>query len=356
MNDLLNLLISPTTSIRDAMVCINANARGIVLVVDDGTHLLGTITDGDIRRAVLAGTDLDLAVVTLLRAKDPAEAHPLTAPVGTPNSELLRVMTEHGLRHIPVLDAERRVIDLAVLSDLALDTELRLRAVIMAGGHGMRLRPLTNETPKPMLPVGDRPLLELMIDRMRGAGIRRVHLTTHYRPEVIRDHFGDGQAFGVAISYTNEDQPLGTAGALGALPEMDDRLLVINGDIMTGLDFRAMLHFHEDHHADITVVVRDYVVEVPYGVVATAPDGVAVAGITEKPVLHYSVNAGIYLLNPEVCRLVPRDERCDMPELIEAALAAGRRAVCFPLREYWLDIGRKADYERAQVDYAAGRV
>jgi NDP-sugar pyrophosphorylase family protein len=263
-------------------------------------------------------------------------------------------MTENGLRHLPLAGEDEVPVGLALLSDLVRVSELNLGAVVMAGGPGTRLRPLTADTPKPMLPVGDRPLLEDIIERIRAAGIRHVHLTTHYKPEVIRSHFGDGHDFGVDISYTDEVQPLGTAGALGKLPDGNDRLLVINGDILTRLNFRAMLEFHEDHHADLTMVVREYAVKVPYGVVTMGADGVSVSSIAEKPILRHFVNAGIYLLNRDISRLLEPGERCDMPELIARAMAAGRRAVCFPVGEYWLDIGSKSDYEQAQSDYAAG--
>lgn len=353
MVELARVLVLPNNSIREVMACIDRNAKGIALVVDEERRLTGTVTDGDIRRALLAGMDLDLPVQALLERRAPARhPTPLTAPVGTPDTQLLQMMKEYALRHIPLVDDAGRALDLALLSDLVKDYELPLTAVVMAGGYGTRLSPLTEELPKPMLPVGDRPLLELIIEQLRQAGIRRVNLATHYEGEIIARHFGDGQDFGVEIRYVKEDQPLGTAGALGLLDAADYPLLVINGDILTRVDFRAILDFHREHQADMTVAVRQYELHVPYGVVET--DGVAIIGISEKPVVRHFINAGIYLLNPEVCRYIPEGEPYDMPDLISRLVADGRRVVSFPIHEYWLDIGQLDDYEQAQESITNG--
>lgn len=223
----------------------------------------------------------------------------------------------------------------------------------MAGGYGTRLRPLTDDLPKPMLPVGTKPLLELIVEQLRVAGIRQVNVATHYRGEVITDHFKDGQDFGVEIRYVKEDQPLGTAGALSLLEESDEPLLVMNGDILTRVDFRAMLNFHREHNAELTVGVRQYEFRVPYGVVNT--NGVDVTGISEKPVVRQFINAGIYLLNPLVRRVIPNGRPYDIPELIENLLKEKRCVVCFPIREYWLDIGKSDQYDQAKADMASGR-
>lgn len=349
MAELAQLSISPDSSLRAAMACIDRNARGIALVVDPQGQLMGTVTDGDIRRAILSGLDLELPVTVLLerRAATPYP-QPVTATAGTPTARLIRLMNEHAIRHVPLLDERGRVVDVALLSDLVKEYELPLRAVVMAGGFGTRLRPLTEDLPKPMLPVGDRPLLELIIEQLRGSGIRQVNVTTHYKGEAITQHFGDGREFGVEIRYVEEHEPLGTAGALSLLEASDAPLLVINGDILTRVDFGAMLDFHREHHADMTIAVRQYEFRVPYGVIET--EGVAVKGITEKPVLKRFINAGIYLLNPDVCRYVPDAQSYDMPELISRLLAEGRRVIGFPVLEYWLDIGHVDDYRQAQAD------
>jgi NDP-sugar pyrophosphorylase family protein len=198
-----------------------------------------------------------------------------------------------------------------------------------------------------MLPVGDRPLLERIIEQLREAGIRHVNLTTHYRADAIAAHFGDGREHGVEIEYVPEERPLGTAGALG-LVEADEPILVMNGDILTRFDFRAMHRFHDEHGAHMTVAVRPYEARVPYGLVEI--DGGRVSGISEKPLVRGFVNAGIYLIDPEVRRFVEPGEALDMPQLIERLVAEDLSVVGFPLREYWLDIGHLADYERALAD------
>ncbi len=355
MADLSKLLVTPDTSIRGVMACIDGNAKGVALVVDVEGRLIDTVTDGDLRRAVLARADLDAPVRTLLDGKTHAAAGgPLTALAGTPDAELLRLMNHHTVRQVPLVDPEGRVVDLASLADFAKSYELPLTAVVMAGGYGTRLRPLTDKVPKPMLPIGDEPLLALTIRQLREAGIRRVSLAMHYKGDVIEKHFGDGRAFGVEIDYVTEDRPLGTAGALSLVDEPDQPLLVVNGDILTRIDFRSMLHFHRDHAAAMTVGVRLYEVPVPYGVVET--DGVDVTAIVEKPVVRHFINAGIYLLDPGVAALIPGNCRYDMPDLITALLAQGRRVVTFPIREYWLDIGKPEDYQKAVADVVDGRV
>lgn len=343
-----NLLIGPKDTLRKAMKGINDGSCGIALVVDEDQRLLGTITDGDVRRALLAGDGLDSSINHILKYKTDAEyAQPVTAPDGTQVAELISLMTMHNVHQVPLIDARGRVVDLATLDGLVPNPSLDLTAVVMAGGAGTRLRPLTEGIPKPMLPVGDKPLMERIIEQLKTAGIHRVNITTHYKPEVIIEHFGDGQRFGVQITYVNEHKPLGTAGGLG-LMQSNDPLLVINGDILTNLDYRAMMSFHRHNNADMTVGVRPYEFQVPYGVVET--DGVHIRQLKEKPTVRYFINAGLYLLQPEMHRYIPKDERFDMTDLIDQLLAHDKRVVSFPIAEYWLDVGQHLDYEQAQKD------
>jgi len=353
MLELSQIVVSPQHTLRQVIECIDRSAKGIALVLDEARHLIGTVTDGDVRRAILAGVDLNSPVNQLLAMRKAPFETPVTAPAGTPDATLLHLMTESTVRHVPLVDDEGRVVDVSFMSELVKEYETPLRAVVMAGGYGTRLRPLTNDLPKPMLPLGTKPLLELIVEQLREAGIKDVNVAMHYRGDLIAKHFKNGEDFGVDIHYVSEDQPLGTAGALGLLDESDDPLLVINGDILTRVDFRAMHSFHREHNADLTVGVRQYELHVPYGVVNT--DGVVVTGISEKPVWRQFINAGIYLLDPSVLRLVPNRQRYDIPELIERLLAENRRVVCFPIREYWLDIGKADHYDQAQADVAAGR-
>ncbi|MGB6064901.1 MAG: nucleotidyltransferase family protein [Desulfomonilaceae bacterium] len=353
--NLSDLCIAPSASIREAMACIDRNGKEIVLIADSQGRLVGTVTDGDIRRAILAAFDLDSPVKDLLgnRACKPSPK-PVTALEGTSDAELLRLMKKDFLRHIPLLDDQQRLVDLVLLRDLVQGVESPLKAVVMAGGYGIRLRPLTEDVPKPMLPVGDKPLLERIIGQLRESGIRSVHVATHYKKEIIEQYFGDGRSYGVQMNYVGEGEPLGTAGALCHLADCQEPLLVINGDVLTSVDFRAMMNFHEDHSAHMTIAVKQYNIEVPYGVIET--NGVEITGISEKPVISQFVNAGIYLLSPGVCSLIPEGQRYDIPDLVRRLLQENYRVVSFPVREYWQDIGKLEDYERALSDYAKGAV
>ncbi|MFQ5801306.1 MAG: nucleotidyltransferase family protein [Candidatus Methylomirabilales bacterium] len=349
-SDLSVLCVHPTASIRQAIACLDRTDCKIALVVDEENRLLDTITDGDVRRAILAGLDLDTPVNALQgrRAGSPYYPQPVTAPVGMESSDLLRLMQECSVRQVPLLDGQQHVVGLVTLRDLLPSEVLPLQAVVMVGGYGNRLRPLTEELPKAMLPVAERPLLELILQQLREVGIRHVNLATHYKRDLITRHFGDGRDFGMEIRYVEEDQPLGTAGALSKLETSDDPLLVINGDILTRVDFHAMLDFHRQHRADMTVAVRQQEFQIPYGVIET--NGVQISAIVEKPIRRDFINAGIYLLNAEVCAYVPSGQPYEMPDLITRLVADGRQVIAFPVREYWLDIGRPEDYTRARDD------
>jgi dTDP-glucose pyrophosphorylase/CBS domain-containing protein len=355
MVDVEKLLVSPDSSIRQVMAVIDRGARGIALMVDADRRLAGTVTDGDIRRLILSGVDLDQPVAQAQARKAGSPyAEPVTAPLGTERGELVRRMQEHHVRQIPLLDEQGRVAGLVTLDELLPAEIMPLQAIIMAGGQGARLRPLTEDLPKPMLPVGDRPLMQLIIEQLQRAGIRRVNVTTHYLADKITGYFGDGEAFGVELNYVTEVRPLGTAGAIGLLEAPDEPLLVINGDILTRVDFRALLDYHREHRADLTMAVRRYDMQVPYGVVEC--EGPDVRRLREKPDVSFLVNAGIYLLEPSVYAYVRNGEHLDMTELIQTLLDDGRRVVSFPIVEYWLDIGQILDYERAQEDVRSGKV
>lgn len=349
--DLTNLCIERERTILEAVERMDRNRLGIIMVVRDTGQLVGTVTDGDVRRAILAKVDFRGPIVSLVDRKvGSVFATPVTAPFDADPAVWLTLLRQHKVLHLPLLDAEERVKALVTLDEFVPGEQrpLGLRAVVMAGGAGTRLSPLTDHTPKPMLPVGDRPLMEIIIEHLRQAGIRRVNLSTHHIAEKISAHFGDGARFGVEVSYLSEDQPLGTAGALAGMATSSETLLVMNGDILTHVDFRAMAVFHREQGADLTVGVRQYDVEVPYGVIEC--NGASVTGLTEKPVLKFFVNAGIYLVEPAMCAYIPGGQRFDMTDLIQRLLDNGRTVASFPIREYWLDIGQHADYERAQAD------
>jgi dTDP-glucose pyrophosphorylase len=335
-----NKFVRPDATVRDAIESIDAGAIEIALAVDDRRHLIGTISDGDVRRALMRGVPLDSPVTEVIHPS------PITAEMGTHDDELLRLMTEHGIEQIPLLE-DNRVVDVAFIRDLVHAHGDDHAVVIMAGGKGTRLLPLTDQTPKPMLHVGGRPLLETMLDQIRDAGFSRVLMAVNYRADVIESHFGDGSRFGVAIDYIREPQRLGSAGALKlAREKLEQPFIVMNADLLTNVNLSALMRFHRDDRNLITAGVRRFILEVPFGVVELS--GSRVTEVNEKPSLEFFVNAGIYAVSPEAVALIPAEQQLfDMTDLIEAALARGGRVGGFPVREYWLDIGQVSDYQRA---------
>jgi len=342
---LAKVVIPPEISISEALEHLDRAGTGVLLLCTKSGSLFGTLTDGDIRRAALKKISFDTSCSTI------AEKDPLTAQHDISRGEALRLMDmgrSFVVNQLPLIDPSGRVVDLLLRRDLVKMDSPPLQAVIMAGGFGTRLKTLTEETPKPMLPIGDQPLMEHTIRQLRDSGIFNVKITTHYKAEKITSHFGNGEAFGVNIDYVSEDKPLGTAGALSLLKEMDEPQLVINGDILTNVDFRAMHEFHRKNSADLTVGVRRYDFKIPFGVVES--DGTRILEIQEKPEINFLVNAGIYLLEPSVHPYIPRDARFDMTDLVHKLLEEKKVVVNFPIVEYWLDIGHPEDYEKAHND------
>lgn len=342
--------LAPEASILEALRIIDEASLQIALVVDADGRLLGTVTDGDIRRGILHGVKLEDKVTGVMNSS------PVTAGPELGEAGILALMAEKKIHQIPIVDAQRRVAGLAQMDEMvgpragAAEQE-DVRVVLMLGGQGTRLLPLTQETPKPMLSVGDRPLLETIVGTFAAQGFRHFYFCVNYMADVIERHFGDGSRFGVSISYLHERTRMGTAGALSLLPEDRPRgpLIVMNGDILTDSSFRHLVAFHRQTRAAATMCVREYEQQVPYGIVQTS--GTTLQSIVEKPSQTYFVNAGIYVLDPDVPDLVPRGQAFDMPQLFEALKAQGRESAVFPIREYWLDIGRHEDLERARAEY-----
>jgi len=332
--------ISADKPISEAIAKLNDAGTGALLLCDAENKLRGLIADGDIRRAVIRRIPLSepcgsIATPNPVRAQKPISAQ-----------EALHLMNQHDIHQLPLVDDEGRVIDFLLRKDLLPQSRHDLQAVVMAGGYGKRLLPLTEKVPKPMLPVGERPLLELIIQQLRRAGIHDVNLTTHYLPDSITGHFGNGEHFGVRLNYSQEENPLGTAGGLRLMPRPQGPFLVINGDILTGVPFQQMLQYHRAHRAMLTVGVRKYDLQVPFGVVEC--DDVRITRIEEKPCHSYFINAGTYLLEPAAWDRIPKDGRFDMTDLIRVLLESGETVVGFPIMEYWIDVGRHEDYAKAQ--------
>jgi dTDP-glucose pyrophosphorylase/predicted transcriptional regulator len=341
-------MISPMASISEAIAVLDRAGTGALALCDEDRVLHGMLTDGDIRRAILQGTAMTDACRTIASQK-PVVAHRSTTP-----AEALLLMNEHDINHLPVVDSANRAVGFLLRKDLVPEMSVNLSAVIMAGGYGKRLLPLTERVPKPMLPVGDRPLLELTIEQLRRSGIRDVNLTTHYLSDSIKNHFGDGDRFGVRLNYTKENNPMGTAGGLRQMKRPSGPFVVINGDILTGLSFQEMLDYHRKHGAVMTVGVRKYDMQVPFGVVEC--EDMRITSVREKPSLSFFINAGTYLLEPSACDYIPEEKTFDMTDLIQKLLEAGHRVVSFPIMEYWLDVGRHEDYQKAQEHVLKAKV
>lgn len=346
MNQWESTLVGPKTPLEEAIATLDRCALRIVMVVDEQRHLLGTLTDGDVRRALLKHLPLNIPVCEVMCAT------PQIAERDWSRERVLAVMESTQLLQLPVVDADGRVVGLETLHGL-LDKRLLDNPVfLMAGGFGTRLHPLTHDCPKPLLKVGDKPILELILESFVNAGFHRFFISTHYLPEMIRAHFGDGKRWGVSIRYVHEEEPLGTGGALGLLPhdEIDQPMFMMNGDLLTTLNYRGLLDFHQEHDCIATMCVREYEHQVPYGVIQS--NGHRIVSMVEKPIQRFFINAGIYLLSPELIKSVKPGTRIDMPTLLEQAMALGGEVNMFPVHEYWLDIGRMPDFERANNEFA----
>jgi len=347
--DLTHLCIPLDSTIHQAVEEMNVSRAGIVMVVEGDRKLVATITEGDVRRAILANIDFNGPIQLLLEQKSGTDRpEPITLDDSADRDSMLRLMQAHDLRLLPLVNEDKQVVDLITLDEFVPQVDLPPQAIIMAGGLGTRLRPLTDDLPKPMLSVGDQPLMEIIIGQLRDAGIKQVNISVHHSPEKITDYFGDGKDFGVEINYLTEERPLGTAGALALMDSPQETVLVMNGDILTQVDFKAMMAYHRESSAELTLAVNRYELQVPYGVIEC--DGAFVTSITEKPVISSFINAGIYLLEPSIFSEIPQDTYFDMTSLIQNLLDAGRVVSAFPIREYWLDIGEKNDYIQAQKD------
>ena len=337
-------LLENDRTIQKAAELLTANSLRIVLVVDKENRLLGTITDGDIRRALMAGSAMSSLATSVM------QKNPIAVNQGDSGRKALQIMREKDLLHLPVLDAKGVVVGLETVRDLLFKEQRPNPVLLMAGGFGKRLYPLTREVPKPLLPVGEKPILQTILEQLAEGGFSQFFLAVHYRSEQVRAHFGDGSKWGVRIEYLEERQPLGTAGALSLLDQtmIDAPLLMMNGDLLTRLDFGQLVDYHSEHGGLATMCVREYDFQIPYGVVHG--DGDQVTDIIEKPVQKFFVNAGIYILEPELLGQCRPDEAIDMPDLLRQVVNDGRKVSMFPIHEYWLDIGRMEEYERAQVE------
>lgn len=342
------VLVQANTTIQNAVKILDETAIQIVLVVNQHQELLGTITDGDVRRGLLRHISLS-APVSEIMFRDP-----ITIKEGVNIKSLKRLFKEYQILHLPVINGRGKVVGLETYRDHQdIISHKKNNAVfLMAGGFGTRLRPLTDTCPKPLLQIGSKPILEHILESFIAEGFHRFFISTHYMAERFRDYFGDGSDWNVSIQYIYEEQPLGTGGALGLLPreEINEPLFMMNGDILTNVSFSSMLDFHERNQANATLCVREYEHQIPFGVIRSqADDDCKVMDMVEKPTQKMLVNAGIYLLDPMLVKKVMPGQSIDMPTLLQQNMTSGNTVHMFPIHEYWLDIGRKEDFIKAQT-------
>ena len=344
MNNWFDLAAKPSDTLKTAIEIIDCNKVKIVLVVDESNKLIGTVTDGDIRRALLRHLHMD-SLISEFMNNDPISAN------GNWNQAfILSVMKRNGIMQIPIVNDNMIISEVISLKDIVAVTARNNPVFLMAGGFGTRLQPLTKDIPKPLLKVGGKAILEIIMERFIEFGFNNFYISTYYKSELIEAHFGNGEYWDVSINYVSEEKPLGTAGALSLLPELDKSvpLIMMNGDILTKIDLNELLNFHVQKEAKATMCVREYDFTVPYGVV-TASEGLVV-DIVEKPVHKFFINAGIYVLNPEIISLVPDATFLDMPNLLKKVSQSNGKVNVFPTHEYWLDIGQMDQFNKAQVD------
>ncbi|MEY4591818.1 MAG: hypothetical protein RIR18_713 [Pseudomonadota bacterium] len=333
-------VLQPSATLHDAIHGLNEVAIKIVLVCDQAGMLLGTISDGDIRRGLLRGLTLSSPIMEVMRAD------PLVVPEGMSRKLVFQLMAANKVQQIPVVDALGHPVGLHLWDELTTPVERPNLMIIMAGGMGARLRPFTESCPKPMLSVAGRPMLEHIIERASREGFRHFVLAVHYLAHIIEDHFGDGTRFGVQIDYLREQSPLGTAGALSLLaPFPDLPFVVTNGDVMTDIRYGELLDFHQRQGAMATMAVRLHEWQHPFGVVQM--EGVDIVGFEEKPIARTHINAGVYALSPAALESLRKEERCDMPGLFERVQGQSGRTIAYPMHEPWLDVGRPDDLLRA---------
>jgi dTDP-glucose pyrophosphorylase len=339
-----DVIVGPQTPLEQVIACIDKSALQCAVVVNENGSLAGMVTDGDIRRAILRRASLQTPIEQVM---NPA---PTSVAATMDRDEMLALMRRRAFHHLPLVDGAGRVVGLATLDQLLGAVERPNWIVLMAGGLGTRLRPLTEDLPKPLLPVGGKPVLENIVESFAEQGFRRIFVAVNYKAEMIRQYFGSGERWGVQMHYLDEQQPLGTAGALSLLPEQPtEPMIVMNGDLLTRTNFANLLQFHATHAACATMAVREYGQQVPYGVLTL--DGTRICSIEEKPITKHFVSAGIYALAPEALEFVTAETFLDMPTLFGRLIAARRTTAAYPLREYWVDIGRLEELERAQREW-----
>ncbi len=346
MKNINEIKITTNATIKEALQIIDNGAVKFAIVVDKEDKLLGTVTDGDIRRAMLNEKTLHSSIEQIYFRT------PVTVSVNTSKEEIINICTTKKIYQVPVIDEVGKVVSIQILDELLKPKEHKNRVVLMVGGLGTRLKPLTDTTPKPMLPVGGKPILQTIVEKFVSYGFVNIIMCVGYKSQIIQDFFEDGSKYGANIEYILEDKRMGTAGALTLLSDIQkpcEPFFVMNGDLLTNVNFENMLDFHMAQNAKATMCVREYDFQVPYGVV-NIKNG-EIKSIEEKPVHKFFVSAGIYMLDTLCIEMIPEDQFYDMPTLFEKMIENNDMTVSFPIREYWLDIGRIDEYEKANIEY-----
>ena len=336
-------VVSADATIQQAIRALDQAAIKIVLVINEDNELQGTVSDGDIRRGLLKGLDLNSAIATVIHR------NALVVPPGMGRETVMQLMVANKIQQIPVVDERRHVVGLHLWDEITTPPLRSNLMVIMAGGKGARLRPFTENCPKPLVPVGGKPMLEHIIERAKLEGFSHFVLAINYLGHMIEEYFGNGERLGVRIDYLREQEPLGTAGALSLLnPRPDLPIVVTNADVITDIRYGELLDFHVHHEAVATMAVRIHEWQHPFGVVQTR--GVDIVGFEEKPIARNHINAGVYALSPEALNALSGEAHCDMPSLFERLQSQGGRTVAYPMHEPWLDVGRPDDLNRANAE------
>tara|TARA_B100001250_G_scaffold162201_1_gene139343 strand:+ start:29693 stop:30736 length:1044 start_codon:yes stop_codon:yes gene_type:complete len=339
--DLSRILINPDDTLEEAIQALNSGGMRIVIVIDQNSKLLGIITDGDIRAALLEHKDMQT------KAKEFMNSKPYLATEDESKEFILEKMHEKNILAVPIIDSKGRIKALETIHETIKTPTIENPVILMAGGYGKRLHPLTHETPKPLLKVGSEPILETIIKQLADFGFYNFFISTHYKSKMISDYFKDGSKLNVKIDYIHEKEPMGTAGTLTLLPEEFSKLPIIlmNGDLATELDFKSLLRNHNESNSSITICVVEYDFQVPYGVIEMKKS--KVKNIVEKPTHKFFVNAGIYIINPEVIAEFKDPSYLDMTDLLKDRIEKGNGINIFPLYEKWIDIGRITELNKA---------
>jgi len=339
------ILVHQNATIREALQIIDKGAMKLAIITDVDLRLLGTLTDGDIRRGLLNGMGLDDQIEPIIFRT------PTVCRENDTKETIIQLALSKKLYQIPIIDVTGRVVGIYEIDELLRRTPKTNKAVLMAGGLGTRLGELTKHTPKPMLKVGEKPILETIIKNFAKYGFTEIIISVNYLSQLIEDYFGDGSDFGVSITYIKEKQRMGTAGALSLIrDQLTEPFFVMNADLLTNINFEHLYDYHLSSQSIATMCVGKYDFQVPYGVVNLKND--KILSVDEKPIHKFFVSAGIYMLSPDTLKLIPDGEFFDMPSLFKKIITQGVGiAASFPIHEYWLDIGQASDYEKARIEY-----